>query len=184
MLVSNRYDPDPRVHKEARSLVAAGYRVTVLAWDREYERPASEVRDGVRIQRLRARRAKPGDLGAAVVGLVSFHHAARKELLRSRPRAVHCHDHDTCAVGWWWRTLGARRAGVEDPRFVFDAHDLYWTWVSIGNPRSRWRRAAGAVLRHKDRFYARRADLLITATEGRGEQEGFAEIYRRWEVGS
>jgi hypothetical protein len=30
MLLANGFAPDPRVHKEARSLIAAGLRVTIL----------------------------------------------------------------------------------------------------------------------------------------------------------
>ena len=34
---------------------------------------------------------------------------------------------------------GRRR--VARPRFVFDAHDLYWTWLTLPDPDSRLRRA-------------------------------------------
>lgn len=180
MLVSNRYDPDPRVHKEACSLAAAGHVVHVLAWDREHELPESECRDGVYVERLRVWRARLGDLAATALGLVSFRRAARRRIRELAPRVVHCHDHDTCAVGLWWKRKGARCSGVRRPRFVFDAHDLYWTWLRIGHRSSLWRSGVSRVLEAEDRYFARRADLLITVTERRGAYPGLAEIYRDW----
>ena len=35
MLLSNAFDPDPRVHQEAVSLAQNGYDVQLLCWDRE-----------------------------------------------------------------------------------------------------------------------------------------------------
>jgi glycosyltransferase involved in cell wall biosynthesis len=181
MLVSNRHSPDPRVQKEARSLVEAGHRVTILAWDRGHELPQHAVLDGVVIRRLRARTAKLGSLIATARGLASFHELAKRRLLELAPDVVHCHDHDTCAVGVWWKRRGARRAGRRSPgTFVFDAHDLYWTWLTMPDPKSRWRKGAARALRLRDRWYARQADLLVTVTEQRGRTPGLAEIYRDW----
>src|SRR5262249_3694874 len=55
MLLSNCFNPDPRVHSEARSLVQNRYEVLVLAWDRERQRPMQEVVDGILIKRIRLR---------------------------------------------------------------------------------------------------------------------------------
>ncbi len=35
MTVSNPFKPDPRVYKEAKSLVKTGHKVIILAWVRE-----------------------------------------------------------------------------------------------------------------------------------------------------
>ena len=51
MLLSNSFARDPRVYYEAASLVKAGHKVTVLAWDKEGDSPATEVRDGINIFR-------------------------------------------------------------------------------------------------------------------------------------
>jgi len=53
MLLSNPFKPDPRVYKEAKSLVNNGYDVTVLAWDRECKYPKKEVIDEIKIERIR-----------------------------------------------------------------------------------------------------------------------------------
>jgi hypothetical protein len=51
MLLSASGTADPRVAKEAEALVAGGYEVVVLAWDREKRDPAIIERDGWRIRR-------------------------------------------------------------------------------------------------------------------------------------
>ena len=43
MLLSNPFRPDPRVHREAKSLVNAGYEVTILCWDRKQRYPTEET---------------------------------------------------------------------------------------------------------------------------------------------
>lgn len=43
----------PRAFKNAQTLAAEGYEVTVLAWDREAKNPESEVRDGYQARRFR-----------------------------------------------------------------------------------------------------------------------------------
>ena len=56
MLLSNPFRPDPRVLKEAVSLVQRGYDVTVICWDRASELAAEEIVDSnihiIRIQNV------------------------------------------------------------------------------------------------------------------------------------
>jgi len=47
------FEHDPRVEKEAMSLVEAGHGVTVLAWNRFGTSRAAETRRGVQIERVR-----------------------------------------------------------------------------------------------------------------------------------
>jgi glycosyltransferase involved in cell wall biosynthesis len=49
---SNPIAPDPRVEKEARALVEAGYEVQAFGWDRSASHPVTEEKDGYRIQRI------------------------------------------------------------------------------------------------------------------------------------
>lgn len=51
-LRSNPIAPDPRVEKEARTLISAGYDVRVLGWDRTARLSSFESRDGFEIIRL------------------------------------------------------------------------------------------------------------------------------------
>ena len=171
MVVSNRHDPDPRVQKEAEALVEGGHAVTILAYDREAASETAEtVIAGVQMRRLCPRPAPYGGLVAVARGLRAFRRACRAHLLELAPDVVHCHDMDTCGVGRWWQ----RRGG----RFVFDAHDQYWTWLLMPAPRSWWRRLGAGVLERRERGHARAADLVITVSEGRDGAVGFAERYR------
>ncbi len=173
MVVSNVHRPDVRVHKEAAALAGAGFDVTVYAFDREHEGlPEFEQIDGVAVERISVSRSRVGNLRETGVGLLEFRSEVRRRLLKRRPLVVHCHDQDTCAVGLWWKRMGGR--------FVFDAHDLYWTWLLMPDPGSMPRRAGARVFMELDRRYAGAADLLITSSSAVGPHPGFAETYRAW----
>ena len=43
MLLTNAYDPDPRVRQEALALIGMGCRVRLLAWDRDLKAPATRM---------------------------------------------------------------------------------------------------------------------------------------------
>ena len=49
---SNPIAPDPRVEKEARALKQAGYRITLIGWDRTGLLPKEDDIDGNRCYRL------------------------------------------------------------------------------------------------------------------------------------
>ncbi len=159
MLVSNPYEPDPRVYKEARSLAGAGFAVTILAWDRQARFPEQETLDGVRIRRIRTR----GQYGARLAALrhfAAFYREALAILKRERPDAVHCHDLDMAPLGWL-----ARRLGWTD-HFIYDAHEPdYYGYF----PRPlKW------LFDRLERFLARRADgVMIT---NRVQERKFAEM--------
>lgn len=174
MLVSNPHDPDPRVQKEAVSLVEAGHRVRVYAYDRMHQAERSvETLDGVEVHRLRGPQRPYGDALAALRGLHEFRALLRPELARFAPQVLHCHDQDTCALGLEWKLK--RRA-----RFVFDAHDFYWTFLTMGDRNAAWRHGAAQLLKATHRGYAHAADLLLTVTEALGSHPGTAELYRGW----
>src|ERR1700677_5231158 len=52
MLLTNAYDPDPRVRQEALALIRMGCRVKLLAWDRDLKSPAIENMEGVEVERV------------------------------------------------------------------------------------------------------------------------------------
>ena len=52
MFVSNPFTNDPRVYAEAKSLVQAGGRVTVVACDSKREYPPRQTWDGIDIVRV------------------------------------------------------------------------------------------------------------------------------------
>ena len=73
----------------------------------------------------------------------------------------------------WWKKAGRGK-------FIFDAHDLYWTWLLLPNPNSILRKIGSLILKRKDKIYAQKADLLIVATGEMDEKKGFKEVYNSW----
>src|SRR5882672_10799862 len=52
MLLTNGYDPDPRVRQEALALIRMGCQVRLLAWDRDLRFPQFETKEGVEVERV------------------------------------------------------------------------------------------------------------------------------------
>lgn len=169
-LISNGYVPDVRVQKEAHTLAAAGYRATIIAWDRARQWPAHELEsapDALRealtpwAQRggtppqpaviYRVRVPAGYRAGRRLLSRIPwFWRAAYGELRRARPDIIHAHDLDTLPVAWWY---GAR-AGVP---VIYDAREFYPGMVraNVGRPVS-------AALDALERALAPRADAVLT----------------------
>lgn len=153
MLLSNPYRPDYRVEREARALVEAGHRVTILAWDREGDHKPEEVVDGVHVLRLgpRAGYNRPLDM------LVKLPLFWLRALRRSRGMdfdVVHAHDLDTLIIGL---CISRRRSA----RLVYDAHELYWGMIENSIPGS-----AVWLVRRLESGTVPRADVVLTVTPG------------------
>jgi glycosyltransferase involved in cell wall biosynthesis len=149
MLLSNGYTPDRRVQKEAHTLAAAGYRVTIIAWDRECSAPVHEIEEvpealAVVLPRHGAEKALPVSIiriqVAAGYGtgrqllpkMLLFWWRALHELRRMQPTVVHAHDLDTLPLAYGY----GRLANVP---VIFDAREFYPGMVrdNVGEGMSR-----------------------------------------------
>lgn len=121
MCVRNPYTHDSRVEKEARTLVGAGYSVTVVC-KAAVGLPSVEERDGIRVVRV----APPGHW---IPGWRFLRNSRifERTLVETRPHILHAHDSDTLGPV----AAAARRLGIP---FVYDAHEL---WLGQG----RWGRS-------------------------------------------
>lgn len=157
MLLSNAFRPDPRVLKEARTLAAAGYAVTVVAWDREAAFPAEERTGGFAVQRVQGVRSRYGAGLRQALRLPLFWLEAWRRLSRLQPDAVHCHDFDTLPAGWLWAKLHRRPV-------VYDAHEYY---AELQRPRLRGPvgRALLAAVEAAEQLLSRTAAAVITVDE-------------------
>lgn len=163
MLLSNPATFDQRPLKEAHSLAKAGWKVTILAWDRELETKSDSVfEDGVVVKRMRVK-AGHGTPFLTVPKLLLFHLWCLAHLVFSRACVIHCHDVDTLPAGY-----AAKAVKLNGARLVYDMHDLPEAFLRFF-PLSRLtqaaalstaRRAADAVLVVNDRF--------VTYLEGLG----------------
>lgn len=117
MLLSNAFRPDPRVLKEAKSLIRAGYDVSVVCWDRHGEFPVYEKIEGIHIHRLSVLSNYSAG-SRQIFYLPKFYFLALKKLLHLKPNIIHCHDLDTTLVGFFYRIFNK-------VPFIFDAHECY-----------------------------------------------------------
>lgn len=118
MILTNRFDPDVRVYKEALYLSQQGFSVEILCWDREREKPESEIIDGIRIRRF----YPPARYGSGLRQLLPYLQFGRevRRYLRSRQvDYLHCHDLDGALVG------NACRRDHPGARVIFDMHEIY-----------------------------------------------------------
>ncbi len=152
MLLTNAYDPDPRVRQEAVGLVRMGCRVRILAWDRDLKSPASEQMEEVEVERMFL--ASSHGRGAtqiffyALLFLKMFWRGMRAPF-----DVIHCHDLDTLPLGF---VLGK----LKRKPIVYDAHESFPDMLEGNVPR-----AVQDALVLLENFLIRRVDLLITVGE-------------------
>lgn len=152
MLLTNAYDPDPRVRQEALALIKMGCTVKLLAWDRDLKCPPLEHVEGVEIERIFVRsRHGRGSIQLLFYALVYL------QLLWKGWRisfdVVHCHDLDTLPLGFLLGKLKRRP-------IVYDAHESFPDMLDGNVPR--------VVLRglfNLENLLIQRIDLLITVGE-------------------
>lgn len=121
MLLTNGYEPDRRVQKEAHTLAAAGYRVTIIAWDRKGDLPPHEIEQKPESRVAVVRIHVPAGYGTGrdlLPRMLLFWWRALHELRRACPAVVHAHDLDTLPLAWAY----GLSAGIP---VVFDAHEFY-----------------------------------------------------------
>jgi glycosyltransferase involved in cell wall biosynthesis len=152
MLLTNAYDPDPRVRQEALALIGMGCRVRLLAWDRDRKAPRSESIEGVEITRIFLSSAH----GRGNTQLF-FYAALYIKLLwhgfRTAFDVVHCHDLDTLPLGFFLGKL--KRKPI-----VYDAHESFPDMLgSSVHPIVR------RSLVRLENFLIRRSNVLITVGE-------------------
>jgi glycosyltransferase involved in cell wall biosynthesis len=152
MLLTNAYDPDPRVRQEALALIGMGCRVRILAWDRNLKAPATQSMEGVEVERV----FLPSRHGRGATQIFFYAWLYLKMLwrgMRTPCDVVHCHDLDTLPLGF---LLGK----LKRKPIVYDSHESFSDMLEGSVPRPVQR---GLVL--LENFLIRRVDLLITVGE-------------------
>ncbi len=126
LLENNPYPQDVRVLAEARTLAAAGHRVTVIA-PRAPRQPRREVLEGVEVIRFRGLDGSSrGPIGYLleylVAGLALHFWALRRLLAGSTVLHIHNPPDILAAAGALYRLSGRK--------VIFDHHDLFPETVS------------------------------------------------------
>lgn len=117
MLLTNAFDPDPRVYQEAKALVESGYDVTILCWDRDHKASAHEVIDGIQIERIYVR-STHGRGTTQGLFLFLFWLKAFIRVISRKLHFIHCHDFDTLPLGFFL-------AKLKRVRVIYDSHESY-----------------------------------------------------------
>jgi glycosyltransferase involved in cell wall biosynthesis len=152
MLLTNAYDPDPRVRQEALALVEMGCRVRLLAWDRDLKAAPAETIEGVEVERVFLRSAH----GRGNAQIFYYAWLYLKMLWRGWQihfDVVHCHDLDTLPLGF---VLGK----LKRKPVIYDAHESFPDMLADNvHP------AVRGSLVGLENFLIRRINLLITVGE-------------------
>lgn len=152
MLLTNAYDPDPRVRQEALTLIRMGCRVRILAWDRDFKNPKFERMEGIEVERVFLASAH----GRGNSQLFFYAWLYLKMLWRgwwSSFDVIHCHDLDTLPLGF---ILGK----LKRKPIVYDAHESFPDMLE-GNVHPLVQRGLVTL----ENFLIRRIDLLVTVGE-------------------
>ena len=117
MLLTNAFEMDVRVYKEARYLIEKGNNVTILCWDRNKNSnlKALDEKDGLQVVRF----LEPSIAGTGYRQVGSFFKYAlkcRKYLKNHLADYVHCNDLDGM--------IAYQICGKEKP-YIFDMHEYY-----------------------------------------------------------
>jgi len=161
MLLENcAYPRDDRVRREARTLVAAGHRVSVIA-PRALGEPREEVLEGVNVYRFRAPPSGRDFVGYAWeygYSMATILFASLRLLWREGFDVIHAHHPpDTFAfIGAFYKLFGKR--------YVLDHHDLA---PELYHARfgGRGRRIVHSALIVMERIACRLADHVIAPNE-------------------
>ncbi|MBU7004454.1 MAG: glycosyltransferase, partial [Theionarchaea archaeon] len=156
MFLANAYKPDPRVRREAISLVEAGHSVRIYAWDRDCRYPESEESDGIKVERIEVRGAY-GKFLPLLPGFLTFYLRLILRSMKDGSDVIHCHDMDTLVPG----VIVSRLTGRN---LVYDMHESYPDFISTFAP---W--ILVGVLRFVEPFLIRRAGLVITTSSMIGD---------------
>jgi len=132
MILSNPFMVDPRVYKEATSLVEVGHEITVLVWDRKRDYEPESTVDGIKIIRIHNEgmmKILPNDLFR---NRFWWRRAYKKglELYKNDFKfdVVHCHDLDTLQSGVWLK----EKIGM---KLIYDAHEIFGYMIARNLPK-------------------------------------------------
>jgi glycosyltransferase involved in cell wall biosynthesis len=128
MILTNGFNPDPRVYKEARTLVDAGHNVEILCWDRENKHidKTKENLDGIKIKRFFAK-SKYGSGYKQIISYLKFIKAVKDYIKDKRFDALHCHDFDGLLIG------GILIKNHKNKKLVYDQHDQSYNFFMNRN---------------------------------------------------
>ncbi len=115
-VLKNHFTNDSRVLKEARTLISAGYDVTIRClWDKGLAK--HEVIDNIKIERLiYSKRGVKKSAVKKVTKLIEYYYQVIKD--SSKFSIIHCHDLDTLPIGVFMKLISFGKK-----KLIYDAHE-------------------------------------------------------------
>lgn len=122
MILTNGFDPDPRVYKEALSLTKLGHKVEIICWDRECKHSSTPVENlnNIKIVRFFGT-AKYGSGYKQGIKFLQFKRFVYDYIKSNNFDAIHCHDFDGIYIGY----------SINNKlklKLVYDEHDLFYMY--------------------------------------------------------
>lgn len=163
-LRSNPISPDPRVEKEAFSLMKAGFSVEALGWDRTGELPERENREGIIIHRLPIKAA----FGSGMRNLPALLHwqwglLGRLLAKRKDYEIIHACDFDTVLPALWMKFFHKKIV-------IYDIFDFYADHLRSTPDFIKW------LIRKVDLWVMGKADGVILVDDSRKVQIQQAKV--------
>jgi len=160
MLVLNNFTHDARVHKEAKTLAAAGHDVTVIAlWKNGL--PVTEHISGYHLQRLQLHsRTWRGNLLAPLIKYIEFAYRVMQSIQLYSVDIVHANDANTLPAAY----LAAKRSKA---LLIYDAHELE-TGRNFGN--STLSKIYQQLWAFPERLFIHKVNAVITVCDSIAEE--------------
>lgn len=164
MILERQFPHDERVEKEALSLIAEGYHVSILSFNYE-NLPAAEIYKGIEIHRFpfnfRAfRKLSPIHRIFPFYGMI-WKRELNRIIREKTPDVLHVHDLPLANIGWTLK----KKYGC---KLVLDQHEL---WSETVKHYRHYNTFMGRIVRFLsfwksyEKKYFQRADALITVEE-------------------
>ena len=116
MVLTNGFDPDVRVYKEAEYILAKGHSVEILCWDRNCEYKEYEQLKGINIRRFPIKSVYGSGL-KQIFSYAKFMKSIIKYIKKNPCDLIHFHDLDGAIP-----SLFIRKRNM---KYIFDMHELY-----------------------------------------------------------
>jgi len=156
MTLANSFTHDPRVYMEARSLIRAGHRVTVLAWDREGNNKPQEIKDEIEIVRSynsRLMNLAKYDIFKMYLWWNKGYKDALKLCKNKKFDIIHSHDLSSLKIGLKLK----KRFSLP---LIYDAHEIFGYMITQDVPNFFARQALDT-----EKKWIKDVDQIITVNE-------------------
>lgn len=125
MFLTKIFVNDPRVYKEAYSLIKAGHQVQIINWARhdiDNKLPAQEEIKGIKIHYIHdsyfIKKIKSPSIKNPFWWIKAYFYSLKIYKTEFKFSAVHCHDLDTLPIG----VMCKKKLGV---KLIYDAHEIF-----------------------------------------------------------